>query len=336
MASSSRTTLGRRLGVLVAGAVVVASLTAAAAQASASTPAEPARDAGRPPPGFLLERGRFTPVTVPPGVKDPSKLGLGPFDLNDRRQIVGSYDDVAADAGRGFLLDRGRFTTVHVPGAKSTQAQGINNRGQIVGVYADDNNNVSAPDATRRGFLLDRGRYVRLDYPGARKSQAFDINDRGQVVGEYQDANGTFHDYLWERGRFKPIDVPGQSSTAAINNRGQITGGTGLLESRVGFLLDRGRFTTFAVPGAQTTVPSRINDRGQIVGFSTGDLADPTTIRGFLRDTRGRITTISRPGAAFTAVLGINNRGQIVGFAGTPVPAPSPPPTNPVPMGRMA
>jgi hypothetical protein len=33
---------------------------------------------------------------------------------------------------RGFLLDRGRFTTVHVPGAKSSQAQGINNRGQIV------------------------------------------------------------------------------------------------------------------------------------------------------------------------------------------------------------
>ena len=82
----------------------------------------PATGTGRPPPGYVLERGRFTPVAVPPGVEDPSALGIGPTDLNDRRQIVGIYDDVAADAGRGFLLDRGRFTTVHVPGAMSTQA----------------------------------------------------------------------------------------------------------------------------------------------------------------------------------------------------------------------
>jgi hypothetical protein len=44
---------------------------------------------------------------------------------------VGAYDSLAADATRGFLLERGRFTTVHVPGAKSTQVQGINNRGRL-------------------------------------------------------------------------------------------------------------------------------------------------------------------------------------------------------------
>ena len=251
MASSLRTTLRRRLGVLVAGVVVVTVLTAAAAAAAPPGPMAapaaartrpgadpgPATGAGRPAPGFLLERGRFTPVVVPAGVDDPSALGIGPVDLNDRRQIVGSYDDVAADATRGFLLERGRFATVHVPGAMSSQAQGINNHGQIVGVYSDDSNAISAPDATRRGFVLDRGRYVRLDVPGARDTNAFDINDRGQVVGEYQDAAGAFHGYLWQRGRFRTIDVPGQPATTAatgINHRGQITGGAGPLAARSG------------------------------------------------------------------------------------------------------
>jgi hypothetical protein len=102
-----------------------------------------------------------------------------------------------------------------------------------------------------------------------------------------------------------------------------------------GFLLERGRFTTFTVPGAQITLAYGINDRGQIVGHSVNDLT-VTAVSGFLRDARGRITAINRPDATVTAPFDINNRGQIVGVAGTPDPAPSPPPTDPAPMGRMA
>ena len=351
MVSTARPTIRRRLGVLVAGAVVVSALTATTAAAAppgpmaapAAGPARPdpgpATGAGRPAPGFLLERGRFTPVVPPPGQEDFAPLGLGPTDLNDRRHIVGSYDDVAADATRGFLLKRGRLTTVHVPGAMSSQAQGINNRGQIVGVYSNDSRAVSAPDATRRGFLLDRGRYLRLDVPGARDTNAFDINDRGQVVGQYEDAKSRFHGYVLEQGRFRTIDVPGQppGTTAAtgINNRGQIIGITGPVQASVGFVLERGRFTNFSVPGAQVTLAYGINDQGQIVGHS---LRDPTVpmVSGFLRDARGRLTAINRPGATVTAPFDINNRGQIVGVAGTPDPAPSPPAAEPAPMGRMA
>jgi hypothetical protein len=52
---------------------------------------------------------------------------------------VGEYLD-RRDAGRRFLLERGRFTTINVPGAKATNAQKINNRGQIVGVAGDPEN----------------------------------------------------------------------------------------------------------------------------------------------------------------------------------------------------
>jgi probable HAF family extracellular repeat protein len=349
MASPAPPDLGRRLRLAVAGAAVATVLTAATAAASPPTPMEgqapgmsrlsasPSQDPGAstPPSGFLLERGRFKPISFPPGLPDPDP---SPFDLNDRGQIVGPYVDLAFQGARGFLLSRGRLVRVDVPGARATQPQGINNRGQIVGKYSNTTGDMTVPGALIRGFLLDRGRYVRLDFPGAVTSQAFDVNDRGQVVGEYKDADGRFHGYVWERGRFRTIDVPGQPGTATatgINNRGQITGQAGPVAARVGFVLDRGRFTTFTVPGAQVTFAFGINDQGQVVGFSAASLT-ATTASGFLRDARGRFTAINRPGATITAAFDINNRGQIVGVAPIADTPPSPQPTTTPPMARMA
>jgi hypothetical protein len=102
-----------------------------------------------------------------------------------------------------------------------------------------------------------------------------------------------------------------------------------------GFLLDRGRVTTFDAPGATITFAAGLDDRGQVVGFSTSDLTG-TSFSGFLRDARGRFTAINRPGAAATLVFDINDRGQLVGVAGNPDPAPSPPPASTAAMGRMA
>jgi probable HAF family extracellular repeat protein len=345
MTSPARTNVRGRLGVLIAGSLVFTGLTAGVAAASMPTSmggadARPIRlgtspnqdsSVNSPPPGFLLERGRFKPVVIPRGLEDLAPEGIGPININDWGQIVGAYADPAG-AARGFRLDRGRFTKLDVPGAKGTQPQGNNNRGQVVGKYSDVSGAVSSGDPVR-GFLLDRGRYVRLDVPGAVSSQAFDVNNRGQVVGEYTDASGAFHGYLWERGRFRTIEA---GSALAINNRGQITGVRlqpgGTLR---GYLLDRGRISTFTVPGAQVTVPYGINDHGQIVGLSAPS-PTATTGSGFLRDARGRITAINRPGAAVTSAFDINNRGQIVGVAVNPEDQASPPPTDPAPMGRMA
>jgi uncharacterized membrane protein len=96
-----------------------------------------------------------------------------------------------------------------------------------------------------------------------------------------------------------------------------------------------GRVTTFAVPGAQVTFPTGINDRGQIVGYSAASLI-ATTASGFLRDARGRLTAINRLGATITVLFDINNHGQIVGVAPIADPAPSPQPTTTPPMARMS
>ena len=227
----------------------------------------------------MLDHGRYLPVAPPRGLEDLVSGPLSPFDIDDNGQLVGSYLDPAGRE-RGFLLDqdRNRFVQVDVPDARGTQAQGINDGGQVVGVYSDTGN-PSVTGAVLRGFLLDRGRYVRLDYPDAVSSQAQNINDRGQIVGEYQAADGTFHGYLWRHGRFRALATPGSAS--GINNRGEITGPFGDIATADGYLLSGKRFTTFEAPGAQITIPRDINNRGQIVGFSLPSLTGE--VSGFVR-----------------------------------------------------
>jgi hypothetical protein len=77
----------------------------------------------------------------------------------------------AADSGpavgasnASLLLERGVFRTLpDVPGALQTTHLRNDNRGRIVGAYADD----SSGTLRLRGFLMERRRVTRLDVPGA-------------------------------------------------------------------------------------------------------------------------------------------------------------------------
>jgi hypothetical protein len=84
------------------------------------------------------------------------------FDINDRAQVVGQYLD-AAGRMHGFLWERGRFTTIDTPGVPLTTAQGLNDRGQIVGYSANDFDLTGA-----RGFLLAKGVNDRLTRSASR------------------------------------------------------------------------------------------------------------------------------------------------------------------------
>jgi hypothetical protein len=91
-----------------------------------------------PAPGFLLDNGRYTPVAIPRRLAATAPWGIAPTGINDRRQIVGEYVDDHL-ISRGFVIDQdGRFLRIDVPGSLATNAAKINNRGQIVGVYSDN------------------------------------------------------------------------------------------------------------------------------------------------------------------------------------------------------
>jgi uncharacterized membrane protein len=235
-------------------------------------------------------------------------------------ELVRAAADTQATAGgftmggQGYLLDDGQFRRIAVPGATGTLPYGIDNRGQVVGIYDD-------PRGRSHGFAWERGSFRTIDVPvptgttpdGISGSGALDINNRGQIVGAYVGTDGHEHGYLRERGQFQIIDAPGSTDTIAfsINDRGQITvQSSSPDEPDRSFLLDHGHFTRIQFPAAADTLVHKNNNDGEIVGvYSDGSLQQ----HGFTLS-NGRYRTVDYPGTTVTGVNASNTRGQIVGY----------------------
>ena len=227
----------------------------------------------------------------------------------------------------GFLAKDGFFRTIDHSEAATvrftpddstgTDTQGINDHGEIVGVY-------QGRDRVFRHFVRDRkGRFTIIADPpgtsGARLSyETTDIGNRGEITGFYNDDQGnTTTGFLrTSKGRFIDIRFPGALATAPfkINDRRQVVGFYYDQGGPHGFLWDDGDFQTIDVPGATATGAIGINNRGQIVGFYVDAVGKS---HGFLRDRRGAVTTLpDAPGADRATIPdAINDRGQIVGGA---------------------
>jgi uncharacterized protein (TIGR03437 family) len=205
------------------------------------------------------------------------------------------------------------YFTFDPPGSTYTLVSGMNNSGQMVGMYQDS--------AGWHSFLRssDGVTYTTISVPGASQTNATGINNLGQVVGSYTDGSG-WHAFLRAvDGAFTTFDAPEAfpyTQPAAINDRGEIVG-TKLSAGPVtdGFLrsADGSTYATISAPGASATFVQGIANDGEIVGwYVVGGSYGPQ--RGFARRVDGSYTAIEVPGTTgATHVLAINNRGQVAG-----------------------
>ena len=120
----------------------------------------------------------------------------------------------------GFLDSNGTFTTLDPTGAAFTEAFGVNNRGQIVGVYVD-----STPQ--QHGFLDTRGTFTNIAPPaGGAFAESFapsmGLNNRGQIVGTIIDSTGT-HGFVASPSpdRFHSADMTPDPIGASVTLLGQ-------------------------------------------------------------------------------------------------------------------
>ena len=136
---------------------------------------------------FDINRNRYNEIT-PSGITNPTAAGI-----NNHDDITGFGTDSTSDSSNGqvvgYLLRRnGRVTILNVPGSSMTQALGINDDNEVVGVYQTG----SGDSAMMHGFTWtpERG-FLTIDDPfGVGKTTINGVNDQGELVGFYTDDNG--------------------------------------------------------------------------------------------------------------------------------------------------
>ena len=150
---------------------------------------------------------------------------LGGYDshatsINDLGQVAG-YSEISLVGNQyhAFQWVKGRgMIDLGVPSMHSN-AQGMNNLGQVIGIYYGYYTGSWA-------FLWNNGVLSDLSTLGSGNSGATDINDLGQMVGSSQTASGEYHAFLWENGYVTDLGtLGGDNSTAmGINEQGQVVG----------------------------------------------------------------------------------------------------------------
>ena len=133
---------------------------------------------------FNAKTGTYAAVSFPSSVSG----SVTSTAINNHNDVAGFYTD-AAGSTDGFLLGAsGSLTTLKYPGAAATQAFGLNDSDEVVGVYSDG----AGTNTTMHGFTwTPKGGFASVDDPhGVGTTTINGVNDAGDVVGFYADANG--------------------------------------------------------------------------------------------------------------------------------------------------
>ena len=177
------------------------------------------------------------------------------------RIIVCASIVVVLMAGAAWGQSQYVVTDLGTLGGSWSEAKGINDSGEVVGMAADSGGNQHA-------FLYHNGTMQQLPflYPGP--SCAYGINDSGQVVGEANAPRGIGNvAFLYSGGTIQSLGVGGQYSCGnGINNNGQVAG----YGNKQALLYSGGTIQYLGtLAPSQSSEAFGINDSGQVVGYTS-------------------------------------------------------------------
>jgi probable HAF family extracellular repeat protein len=200
------------------------------------------------------------------------------------------------------------------------QPRGIDDSGVLIGVAGNQ--------GPTQGFIYQNGVYTSFDDPlagtGAGQfTSPTAISGNGQVAGFFTDSGGVAHAFVYSSNTFTTLPNPlGYSAFQpnGINDSGVVVGVADNQAPTQGFVYRDGVYTPFNDPaaGSGITLPTAINDHGDITGTYTDDGG---TSHAFLYS-QGKFTTLpDPPGYSIFEPNGINNSGVIIGIGGNQGPS---------------
>ena len=210
-------------------------------------------------------------------------------DLNNNAEVVGHCGHQPGELLVAFVanLKTGVHALLSVPGSTTTWGYGINDAGDVVGIYTDQLHKFHS-----FYWLKATGEYRTIHNPLADQVGGFTwlrgINKNGQIIGYYTTAKAVPWEefqFVYSNGTFLPIVFPGASQThaLAINNLGQVLGwysGAGCPSQPCLFLYDDNMYFAAPLPlpaneprpdgmpaGTATLIGmSGLNDKAQFTG----------------------------------------------------------------------
>jgi probable HAF family extracellular repeat protein len=162
--------------------------------------------------GFVYHGGTYTSV-IPAGAFQTVLRGV-----NNSGQATGYF--IGGGRVHSFLYDSGTITQLDVPfttNTDGTQAYGINDLGQIVGVYFVSTN----PGEVAHGFMYSNGVFTTIDDPNAgtgagRGTYVTGINDSGEITGYYSDSAGVVHGFVATPQNLAKKDFTGDGNSDLV------------------------------------------------------------------------------------------------------------------------
>jgi hypothetical protein len=190
------------------------------------------------------------------------------YGINSAGSAAGWCASTKTGQDEGFVYTAGKFTAVSFPSATGTQAIGINDKGDVVGLYFDSG-------GVQHGFVKKGAKYTSIDVTGATTTEAWGINNKGQIAVFAISSAGGYVGFIYNGKTFKQISDPnaGTSGTLIrdVNNKGDAAGAYfDSSGSEVGYLFHGGKYYDVKDPKANNnTRPDGLNDTLEIVGRYT-------------------------------------------------------------------
>lgn len=189
--------------------------------------------------------------------------GIAFYGINNKGDVAGWCTSIKTGLVEGFVYSKGKFTAVNVPKSNGTEATGINDKGEVVGLYLDSAN-------ATHGFSKIGSKYKTIDVKGETNSVAWGVNNNGQITVYATNSAAGFDSFLVTGSKFKNINNPGAGATGTIvhtpANNGDIDGTyydtTG---TEKGWLLHKGKYYDVVDPGGVSRADG-INDKSELVG----------------------------------------------------------------------